>query len=202
MNLTDSGTYEDNNMMMRIRSVKVAENFTKEFEEMYVDDKFGDNIAAETPNPRVTVDGTPIDTYFSPDDGVQAVLVDILGAARESIYFMAFSFTADELGDAIRERAQSGVTVAGVMDEDQVKSNAGTEFDPFNQAGLDVYRDGNPGQMHHKIIIVDEETIIFGSYNFTNSAETRNDETLMVVYNEQITAYFLAEFQRVYGQTK
>lgn len=202
MNLTDSGTYEDNNMMMRIRSVKVAENFTKEFEEMYVDDKFGDNIAAETPNPRVTVDGTPIDTYFSPDDGVQAVLVDILGAARESIYFMAFSFTADELGDAIRERAQSGVTVAGVMDEDQVKSNAGTEFDPFNQAGLDVYRDGNPGQMHHKIIIVDEETIIFGSYNFTNSAETRNDETLMVVYNEQIAAYFLAEFQRVYGQTK
>jgi phosphatidylserine/phosphatidylglycerophosphate/cardiolipin synthase-like enzyme len=189
-------------MMMRIRSVKVAENFTKEFEEMYVDDKFGDNIAAETPNPRVTVDGTPIDTYFSPDDGVQAVLVDILSAARESIYFMAFSFTADELGEAIRERSQSGVTVAGVMDEDQVKSNAGTEFDPFNQAGLDVYRDGNPGQMHHKIIIVDEETVIFGSYNFTNSAETRNDETLMVVYNEQIAAQFLAEFQRVYGQTK
>ena len=202
MNLTDSGTYEDNNVMMRIRSVKVAENYTKEFEEMFTDDKFGDNILSETPNPRVTVDGTPVDTYFSPDDGVQPVLVDIISEAQESIYFLAFSFTADPLGDAIRARAEEGVTVAGVMDEDQVASNVGTEFDPFQQAGLDVYRDGNPGQMHHKTMIIDESIVIFGSYNFTNSAETRNDENLVVIYNKAIAAQFIEEFQRVYGQTK
>ena len=202
MNYTDSGTYEDNNVMMRIRSVKIAENYTKEFEEMFVDDKFGDNIVPETPNPRVTIDGTPVDTYFSPDDGVQAILLDILNEAQESIYFMAFSFTADPLGDAVRSRAEAGVTVAGVMDDEQVASNIGTEFDPFRQAGLDVYRDGNPGQMHHKIIIVDESIVIFGSYNFTNSAETKNDENLLVVYNDQIAKQFLEEFQRVYGQAK
>ena len=202
MNYTDSGAYEDNNVMMRIHSLKMAENFTKEFEEMFVDDRFGDNILAETPNPRVTMDGTPLDVYFSPDDGVQAILLDILGDAQESIYFMAFSFTADELGEVIRERAQDGVTVAGVMDEDQVKSNQGTEFDSFRQAGLDVYIDGNPGQMHHKIMIVDESIVIVGSYNFTNSAETRNDENLLVIYNEEIAAQFIEEFQRVYGQAK
>lgn len=202
MNYTDSGAYEDHNVMMRIRSVKMVENFATEFEEMFTEDKFGDNIAAETPNPRVTIDGTPVDTYFSPDDGVQAILLDILNEARESIYFMAFSFTADPLGEAIRARARDGVTVAGVMDEDQVKSNIGTEFDLFNQAGLDVYRDANPGQMHHKVMIVDEEIVIFGSYNFTNSAETRNDENLLVVYSEEIAPQFIAEFQRVYGQTK
>lgn len=202
MNLTDSGTYEDNNGMMRIRSVKVAENYTKEFEEMFTEDRFGDNILSETPNPRVIVDGTPVDTYFSPDDGVQPVLVDIINEAQESIYFLAFSFTADPLGDAIRARAEEGVTVAGVMDEDQVASNVGTEFDPFQQAGLDVYRDGNAGQMHHKTMIIDESTVIFGSYNFTNSAESRNDENLLVIYNKAIAAQFIEEFQRVYGQTK
>lgn len=202
MNYTDSGTYEDNNVMMRIRSVKMAENYTREFEEMFVDDKFGDNTRADTPNPRVTLDGTPVDTYFSPDDGVQAILLDILSEAQESIYFMAFSFTADPLGDVIRERAESGVTVAGVMDEEQVSSNIGTEFDPFRQAGLDVFIDGNPGQMHHKIIIVDESIVIFGSYNFTNSAETKNDENLLVIYNDQIAAQFIEEFKRVYGQAK
>ena len=61
MNFTDSGAYIDNNNMIRIRSVKMAENFTREFEEMFVDDKFGDNIVSQTPNPRVTIDGTPID---------------------------------------------------------------------------------------------------------------------------------------------
>jgi phosphatidylserine/phosphatidylglycerophosphate/cardiolipin synthase-like enzyme len=202
MNYTDSGTYEDNNVLMRIRSVKIVENYIKEFEEMYIDDKFGDNVLAETPNPRVTVDGTPIDTYFSPDDGVQAILLDVLGEAQESIYFMAFSFTSDELGDVIRERAEAGVTVAGVMDEEQVQSNQGTEYDAFRQAGLDVYIDGNPGQMHHKIMIVDESIVVVGSYNFTNSAETRNDENLLVIYDNEIAAEFLKEFQRVYGQTK
>ena len=202
MNYTDSGTYEDNNVMMRIHSVKMAENFTKEFEEMFVDDRFGDNVVADTPNPRVTMDGTPVDVYFSPDDGAQAILYDILSDAQESIYFMAFSFTADSLGEVIRERAQEGVTVAGVMDEDQVKSNQGTEFDTFRQAGLDVYVDGNSGQMHHKIMIVDERIVIVGSYNFTNSAETRNDENLLVIYNEEIAVQFLEEFKRIYGKAK
>ncbi|GAB4568847.1 MAG: phospholipase D-like domain-containing protein [Anaerolineales bacterium] len=202
MNYTDSGAYEDNNVLMRIRSVKMAENFTREFEEMYVDDKFGDNVRADTPNPRVTMDGTPMDVYFSPDDGVQAILLDILSEAQESIYFMAFSFTADPLGNVIRQRAESGVTVAGVMDEEQVKSNVGTEYDSFRQAGLDVYVDTTPGQMHHKIIIVDESIVIVGSYNFTNSAETRNDENLLVIYNETIAAQFMKEFERVYGQAQ
>lgn len=202
MNYTDSGAYEDNNVLMRIRSVKMAENYAKEFEEMFTDDKFGDNILAETPNPRVTMDATPVDTYFSPDDGVQAILLDILNEAQESIYFTAFSFTADFLGEAVRGRAEEGVTVAGVMDEEQVKSNQGTEFDAFRQAGLDVFMDGNPGQMHHKIIVVDENIVIVGSYNFTASAEERNDENLMVIYNDKIAAFFLEEFERVYGQAK
>ncbi len=201
-NFTDSGAYEDNNNMIRIRSVKLAENFTKEFEEMFIDDKFGDNVVPETPNPRVTIDGTPIDIYFSPDDGVQVNFVELVENAQESIYFMAFSFTADEIGNAVRARAADGVTVAGVMDTEQVNSNVGTEFDAFKQAGLDVYRDANPGQMHHKVMIIDESIVIFGSYNFTNSAETRNDETLLVIYNEDIAAQFIAEFQRVYGQAQ
>jgi phosphatidylserine/phosphatidylglycerophosphate/cardiolipin synthase-like enzyme len=202
MNFTDSGGYTDNNNLMRIRSVKMAENYTKEFEEMFVDDKFGDNVVAETPNPRVTIDGTPIDVYFSPDDGVQASFVDLVNNAKESIYFMAFSFTADEIGDAVRNRARDGVVVAGVMETEQVNSNIGTEFDPFKQAGLDVLRDANEGLMHHKVMIIDENTVILGSYNFTNSAETKNDENLIVIYNEEIAAQFMVEFQRIHAQAQ
>ena len=56
--------------------------------------------------------------------------------------------------------------------------------------------------MHHKVMIVDESIVIFGSYNFTNSAETRNDETLLVIYNKDIAAQFMAEFQKVYAQSQ
>jgi phosphatidylserine/phosphatidylglycerophosphate/cardiolipin synthase-like enzyme len=202
MNFTDSGAYTDNNNLMRIRSVKVAENYTKEFEEMFVDDKFGPDIVADTPNPRVTIEGTPIDVYFAPDDKVQASLLDLLNNVQDSIYFMAFSFTSDSIGGAVRTRAQEGIDVAGVMETDQIKSNIGTEFDLFKQAGMDVLSDGNEGQMHHKVMILDEKIVVFGSYNFTNSAETRNDENLIVVYNADIAAQFMAEFQRVYKQAQ
>lgn len=202
MNFTDSGTYEDNNDMMRIRSIKMAENYTKEFEEMFIDDKFGEDTVAETPNPRITIDDTPIDVYFSPDDGVQKSFVELIENAQTNIYFLAFSFTADEIGDAVRARALDGVKVQGVMEDEQVNSNAGTEFDPFQQAGLDVLRDGNSGQMHHKFMVIDNSIVIFGSYNFTNSAEDRNDENLLVVYNNEIAAQFIAEFQRVYAQAQ
>jgi phosphatidylserine/phosphatidylglycerophosphate/cardiolipin synthase-like enzyme len=200
MNFTDSGAYEDNNNLMRIRSVKMAENYTKEFEEMFVDDKFGEDVVPETPNPRVTIDGTPIDVYFSPDDQVQKSFVELVENAERNITFLAFSFTADEIGEAVMARAEDGVEVQGVMEQEQINSNAGTEFDPFMQAGLDILRDGNQGQMHHKVMVIDNSIVIFGSYNFTNNAEGKNDENLLVIYNEDIAAQFIAEFQRVYEQ--
>ena len=200
MNFTDTGAYGDNNNLIRIHSVKLAQDYTKEFEEMYTDDQFGPDVVAETPYPRVTIDGTPIDVYFSPDDHVQAGLLDLINNAQESIYFMAFSFTADPLGEAIRARAAEGLIVSGVMDADQVKSNIGTEYDPFMQAGLAVALDKNPGLMHHKVMIIDESIVILGSYNFTDSAEKRNDENLLVIYNREIAAQFIAEFQRVFAQ--
>ncbi len=200
MNFTDSGAYEDNNELMRIRSLKMAENYTKEFEEMFTDDRFGEDIVAETPNPRVTIDDTPIDVYFSPDDGVQQSFVELVENAQKNITFLAFSFTADEIGEAVRARALDGVKVQGVMDNEQINSNAGTEYDPFQQAGLDVLRDGSPGQMHHKFMVIDNSIVIFGSYNFSNSAEVRNDENLLVIYNTAIAAQFIAQFQRVNAQ--
>jgi phosphatidylserine/phosphatidylglycerophosphate/cardiolipin synthase-like enzyme len=202
MNFTYSGTYEDNNNLILIRSVKMAENYTKEFEEMFVDDKFGEDVVPETPNPNLTIEGTQVETLFSPDDGVEQYLYALLESAQESIYFMAFSFTSDPLGELIRAKSAAGLTVVGVMDEEQVKSNIGTEYDPFKHAGLDVYVDGNEGQMHHKTMIIDEEVVITGSYNFTRSAEERNDENLIAVYNEQIAGFFLKEFQRVYQQAQ
>ena len=199
MNFTDSGTYSDNNNLMRIRSTKIAEDYTTEFNEMFVNDKFGPDVVAATPNPRVTLDGTPVEVYFSPDDHVQKAILPLIQNAQSSIYFLAYSFTADPLGEAIRQRAAAGVKVLGVMEADQVASNVGTEYDPFRVAKLDVRLDGNPGQMHHKVMVIDGEIVVLGSYNFTASAETTNDENVLIIYNSEIAAQFLQEFQRVYA---
>ncbi len=202
MNYTFSGTYEDNNDLIHVRSVKMAEDYTKEFEEMFLDDKFGTDVVPETPNPDFSIDGTHVEVYYSPDDGVASRVYDILTEAEKSIYFLAFSFTSDDLGQIIRTQAENGLDVAGVMDADQVKSNIGTEYDPFKQAGLKVFVDGNKGLMHHKTMIIDDRVVITGSYNFTRSAETRNDENLVVLYNPAIANFYMEEFNRIYNQAQ
>jgi phosphatidylserine/phosphatidylglycerophosphate/cardiolipin synthase-like enzyme len=200
MNYTYSGVYTDNNALIRIRSVELAEDYLTEFDEMFVDDKFGPETVANTPHPEIEIGETRMQVLFSPDDGVPDHVLSILRKAQESIYFMAFSFTDDDLGEAIRSRAAKDVIVAGVMDSEQVNFNIGTEYDLFRQANLDVFLDGNPAQMHHKTIIVDEKIVITGSYNFTRSATTRNDENLLIIYDAQIAEFFMQEFQRIYSQ--
>ena len=200
LNFTDSGTYEDNNNLIRIHSAEMAENFIKEFEEMFVENSFGENAVPETPHPTVTIDETRIDVFFSPDDGVLSALIPLLNGAEQSIHFLAFSFTSNQLGDIVRAKADAGLTIAGVMDREQSLSNQGTEFDPFQQAELDVVIDGIDGQMHHKLIIVDEKIVAFGSYNFSASAEERNDENLLIIYDTDIAKQFMLEFGRVWEQ--
>jgi phosphatidylserine/phosphatidylglycerophosphate/cardiolipin synthase-like enzyme len=199
MNFSISGTYRDNNNLMHIRSTKVAEDYETEFDQMFENHRFGPKLISDTPHPSVTIDGTPLNIYFSPADHIQSALLPLIDNARSSITFLAYSFTSDPLGNAIRRRAEAGVEVAGVLDADQVRSNVGTEYDAFRKAGLDVRLDGNPGLMHHKVIIIDERMVVMGSYNFTASAEKNNDENLLVVDDPEIAAQYMNEFQRVYA---
>ncbi len=202
MNLTDEGAYADRNNLVRIRSTKVAADYVNEFNEMFVNDKFGMDGVDPTPYPHVLVDGTQVDVYFSPDDHVQRALVGLIENAAESVYFLAYSFTADPLSEAIQRRAKAGIKASGVMDADQVATNIGTEYDRLRTAGIDVRLDREPGLMHHKVIILDGKIVVLGSYNFTASAENNNDENLVVIHSPTIAGEYLREFKRVYAATQ
>ena len=88
------------------------------------------------------------------------------------------------------------------MEARQVDSNIGSEYEPLRAAGLDVRLDGNPNNMHHKVFIIDELIVVTGSYNFSRSAEERNDENTLVLHNPEIAALYLDEFNRVYAQAQ
>ncbi len=199
MNFTLNGAYHNDNNLIRLRSAQLAENYTAEFEEMFVRDMFGDNVVRNTPHPRLEIFGVPVQTWFSPDDGAAAAIVAAIESAEESIYFLAFSFTSDEIAGAMLAAQSRGVEVAGVFEASQVRSNMGSEFERLAQAGLAVRLDGNPDNMHHKVIVIDEEIVITGSYNFSRSAEESNDENLLILHNASIAAQYLAEFERVFS---
>jgi phosphatidylserine/phosphatidylglycerophosphate/cardiolipin synthase-like enzyme len=208
-NFTRNGTGRNNNNAILIASPALAENYTTEFYEM-IAGYYGSNSVTNTPHPRVMITvesdegqrrSVEVENYFSPDDGVADEIIAEIRAARERIRFLAFVFTSEEIADAMVERADAGVVVQGVM-EARNADQSHSQYERLRAAFHDVLLDGNPYIMHHKLIIIDDETVITGSYNFTHSAETINDENVLIIHDFEVAAQFVDEFGRVYERAR
>jgi phosphatidylserine/phosphatidylglycerophosphate/cardiolipin synthase-like enzyme len=200
-NFTTGDTYRLNNNAARLRSVQLAENYAAEFRKMFDARQFGPNKPAGVPNPQLTIGGVRIENYFAPEDRVSPRIIAHIREAQRSIRFMAFSFTHDGIGQALREKAQAGVSVVGVFERTGSETQF-SEFGKLKQAGLEVYQDGNPYAMHHKVFIIDDVKVIFGSYNFSDGADRDNDENLLVVTDAAFARPFIQEFDRILAAAK
>ncbi len=199
-NLTENGTYRNNNNLVIIHSAKLAKNYATEFEELFRGE-FGASSPDDTPYPRVEIGDIVVENYFSPEGDLPAPILDVLERAESSIYFMAFAFTDNEIAKAMVAKHRAGLTVQGVV-ESRNAAGSGSDFADLRKAGVDVRKDGNPYVMHHKVIIVDEAIVITGSYNFTSSAARKNDENVLIIHSPEIAAGYLEEFHRVYAQAE
>ncbi|MBI5652745.1 MAG: phospholipase [Chloroflexi bacterium] len=200
-NFTENDAYRYNNNGIAIQSAELARNYTATFEKMFNDKKFGGPRKPGGTTPRLTIDGIAVENYFAPEDKVADKIVARLKKATGTIEFMAFSFTDDDMGDALLERAQAGVKVRGVF-ENTGSETRFSEMTRLKNAGLDVVQDGNPYLMHHKVFIIDGKTVIFGSFNFSANANESNDENVLIVDDPSLAQQFQAEFARVYAQAK
>ena len=197
MNYSVGSAYRDHNVLLRMRSSALAEDYAREFDEMFVDDRFGPLSIADTPHPALTIDGTPVEVWFSPDDGVAARLIELIEGAQSRVDFLAFTFTSDPLAEALVRAAERGVTVRGVIERDQAVA-AGTDYDRLRLAGIDVRLDSSEGTMHHKLLLIDGRVLATGSYNYTRSAEESNDENVVILFSPQAAAELEPEFTEIY----
>lgn len=201
-NYTNNCTFRNNNNTVVFDSPELAANYTAEFEEMFMDKKFGPTSPKNVKYPKVMVGGVEVENYFASEDkDIIPRIVELIKGAKQSVYFMAFSFTDDDVAQAMIDRHRKGVTVRGVMEERNA-TGSGSEFDILQQAGIDILSDGNPYVMHHKVIIIDEAIVITGSFNFTGGAAKNNDENLVIIHSPEIAAQYKAEFDRVYARAR
>jgi phosphatidylserine/phosphatidylglycerophosphate/cardiolipin synthase-like enzyme len=77
-----------------------------------------------------------------------------------------------------------------------------SEFGRMRETGLEVYQDGNPYVMHHKVFVIDERVTVFGSFNFSDNAANDNDENLLVIDDPAFARVYLQEVERVVTQAK
>jgi len=136
---------------------------------------------------------------FSATEDCESLLIDLIEGAKKSIHVMIYSFTLDELSEALIEAKNRGVDVKVVIEAENAFSK-GSEYQKLLEAGVEVKLDGNPSLMHHKVMIIDGKIIVTGSYNWSWSAENKNDENLVILESAEAASLYEAEFQRVWGQ--
>ena len=198
MNYTINGTYRNNNNLVSLRSRRAVEVYQTEFNEMFVSEEFGSKRSTNN-SATFNQDGTQVQIMFSPEDNVVPNVLERIQNAESDIRFMAFSYTLDELGEAMRARAEEGVNIQGIF---EVRGSE-TEFSEMPAmfcAGLDVRQDGNSFTFHHKVIIIDNHTVLTGSFNFSDNATNDNDENMLIIQDADFAAQYIAEFERAWSQ--
>jgi phosphatidylserine/phosphatidylglycerophosphate/cardiolipin synthase-like enzyme len=198
-NMSYNDTYRNNNNLLRITNATLIANYQAKFNELFVDQNFGKHALVGAQTPQLTIDGVQVENYFSPVDHVTDKLVAYVQGAQKSIRFMIFTFTSTDLADAMIARHQAGVDTQGVIEDRGASEGA---MVPLFCAKVPVELDGHKYTMHHKVIILDESTVITGSFNFTKSADQENDDNILVIHNADLAKLYLQEFERIWGQGK
>lgn len=157
--------------------------------------------AAKTPMPaairqpnKVQATGT-VEVAFSPNGGGAALIIRTIGEAKKTIQVQAYSFTNADIAKALLEAHKRGVNVRVVLDKSQ-ETEKYTSATFLANSGVPVRIDDDFAIAHSKIMIIDGETVITGSFNFTKAAEERNAENVLVIRgNKELAKLYLQNWQ-------
>jgi phosphatidylserine/phosphatidylglycerophosphate/cardiolipin synthase-like enzyme len=193
-NLTENSLFRDNNNSLKISSPELAANYKAEFNRMYDKGILGPN-PHEMPFNAVKVDGANIRVYFSPKGGTKEAILNELRGAKRSIRFMTFSLTDKDIQKILFDKVDTGKTVEGIFDGCMISEYS--LYYSMLRNKIPVLIDGNQAILHDKIFIIDNNTVITGSYNFSNNAELSNNENTLVIKSTEIAKFYNAEFDRL-----
>ena len=138
-----------------------------------------------------------IDVCFSPGNGCDDLIVRSLRKAKRSIYVHAFSFTSEKIANTLIDMHNKGILVTVLYDKSSNKSKH-SKIPLLHKSGINVKQDLARGYAHNKIMIIDQEILITGSYNWSMSAENRDAENLLFIRDQfLINKYIVNWYNRL-----
>ncbi len=191
------------------------------------DSKFGIQKPMRSPQ-TITLGETKITIHFSPTSATQpwnkssnGLIGKTLDSATKSIDMALFVFSEQSLSNILKTRHQNNVFIRALIDSQfayryysegldmmgvLLSNDCKYEVDnnpwqnPLTTVGIPILAKGD--LLHHKFGVIDQQTVITGSHNWSKVANNGNDETLLIVENPTIAAHYVREFNRLYGDAK
>jgi len=209
------------NLLLRFDSPALAQLFKREFELLW-NKQFGLK-KQEGPAQTVHIGATEVTVLFAPhsktdpNNGLQ-VLQELLATAKHQIDLALFVFSAQELADVLVGRVQAGVKLRALVDPGFASRSYSELLDlmgvvlpdqrcsleagnapwqrPISGAGSPRLAPGD--KLHHKLAVIDNETVVSGSFNWSPSAAHKNDETMLIIHSPTLAAHFSREMKRLW----
>lgn len=149
---------------------------------------------------------------FAPDDNVQDELIKLIEQETRSIKMAIFMLTSKPITDALCAAHTRGVKIA-IITDNMCARERWSKIHQLTKAGIAVYEYTPPTQsrandlMHHKFVIfshnIDNKALVWtGSFNFTQSAQVRNQENAIVLNDTDVVEKFSKQFKRLKKRSK
>ena len=193
MNFSNTGlsSYDQNDILI-INSKEIANYYEKEFEQM-INGKFHHDKIHNEGNNIFKLGSTTVEIYFSPKDKSAARIVQLIQNAKKYIYIPAFLITHTQMSEELINAHKRGVDVKIIIDANSVYTR-NTKHSRLRSAGISVKAENYAGKLHSKSVIIDDEYVVSGSMNFSNSGENKNDENTVIIKNGKIAANYKNHF--------
>lgn len=208
-NWTTQQINTDANNVIIVQDKSLALAYTLEFEEMWGGtgmtpnpalSRFGPNKKDNTPHV-FSVNGKRVECYFSPSDGTNARIIQAINEATDDLIVNTMLITRSDIASTINFRHFSGSNVGVLVNHE----NETTQFETLHSVlkGRVADYSTSTGVLHHKLLIGNSFSgnnpfVLTGSHNWSSSAEQRNDENTLIIYDADIANQYVQEFMGRY----
>ena len=136
--------------------------------------------------------------YF---ENIENVIINQIMLARKSIKIAVAWFNLKTILDILTLKLRGGISVEIILQYDEINNGGkySLDFTDFKyHGGVLIWAHSSNATMHQKFCVIDENTVISGSFNWTNRAEKRNDEDIQVHKNDdQLILNYMSRFDEL-----
>lgn len=147
-----------------------------------------------------TLSAEVLGVYFTPPAGVARDIIRHIDAAKKTIQMQAYSFTDTKISEALVRAQRRGVLVQVVQDSKAGVHNKET-IRQLLQAGIEVRQDKVHMVAHNKVIVIDDEVVITGSYNYTYGADKNNAENAIALKSVKLAEKYSANWKKHWAES-
>lgn|SRR5215471_5094322 len=138
---------------------------------------------------------------FSPRGGATEQIISAIGNAQKSVKVLAYSFTSEPIINALINAHKNGILVEAILDDGSNNEDS-SGYVALKQVGIRVLLDNSHKIQHNKVIIIDDEIVLTGSFNFSKSAEENNAENSVPIFDPSFVKLYLEDYKKHLDHSK